>query len=172
MFQAREIIQAMVAAAERQPVKNLPIGCLTLPKKYRESDSYGRWKIGQDNYRAHRLMYVLVNGMIPDTRVVMHKCDNPPCIEMQHLVEGTQADNTRDAQLKGRLAYGERAGRVKLTEAECRVIFKLATEYGTPQRHLARIFCVHHKSIQRLLNGEKWKHLGLVKSSDSSVSPS
>jgi len=69
-----------------------------------KSSGYGRVRVGGKRgqvYRAHRLAYELVNGPIPDGAVVMHACDNPPCINPAHLIVGTQGENIADRDLKG-----------------------------------------------------------------------
>ena len=53
-------------------------------------------------YRAHRLMWEEVNGPIPEGMVLLHICDNPPCIRLDHLRLGTQAENVADMVAKGR----------------------------------------------------------------------
>jgi len=59
---------------------------------------YGR--VG--DLRAHRVMWAIVNGPIPDGLQVLHHCDNPPCVRPDHLFLGTQLDNMRDMIAKGR----------------------------------------------------------------------
>lgn len=51
---------------------------------------------------AHRIAWALMNGPIPAGRVVMHGCDNPPCVNPDHLSLGSQMDNIHDAIAKGR----------------------------------------------------------------------
>lgn len=52
--------------------------------------------------RVHRVMYELHVGPIPDGHLIRHKCDNPPCINPDHLEPGTPADNTNDMMMRGR----------------------------------------------------------------------
>lgn len=72
------------------------------------SKGYGQFRIGERNYRAHRLMAAFAFGNIDDDgsasrgRVVMHACDNPKCCNPKHLRLGTQKDNMIDMDRKGR----------------------------------------------------------------------
>lgn len=68
---------------------------------------YGRFRIGDRLYSAHRIAYVLANGHLPvgigyHGFVVMHACDNPACCNPAHLSIGTNRDNARDMGAKGR----------------------------------------------------------------------
>jgi HNH endonuclease len=52
-------------------------------------------------YGAHRIAYAIENGVTPAGLVVMHECDNKPCVRVSHLRIGTQKQNARDAWARG-----------------------------------------------------------------------
>ena len=86
---------------------------------------------------AHRVSWELNNGSIPDGKIVMHSCDNPPCVNPDHLRLGTQQENQQDMSDKGR------AGGLKLTRAQIEEIktadpvagyqYRLAEKFGVSQ---------------------------------------
>lgn len=71
---------------------------------------YGRvWVKGRGSGRgctinAHHWVWEQINGPVPTGMVVRHRCDNPPCVSIEHLELGTQADNARDRDERGRNA--------------------------------------------------------------------
>lgn len=65
---------------------------------YRNPHGYGMFK----SIATHRLMWILLNGLIPYKGVICHKCDNPPCINPAHIYLGTHQDNMRDIVIRGR----------------------------------------------------------------------
>lgn len=68
----------------------------------RDKDGYGQTVVGGRKQRAHRVAWERIHGPIPAGMKVLHKCDNPPCVNPGHLFLGTQADNVRDCWDKGR----------------------------------------------------------------------
>src|SRR3954467_3950831 len=69
---------------------------------------YGRMNIGGRKFKwilAHRLSWELHFGEIPDGTLVCHRCDNPCCVNPNHLFLGTHMDNCQDKIRKGRARY-------------------------------------------------------------------
>lgn len=66
---------------------------------------YGAFKVNGIQGRAHRYSFFLANGYYPP--VVMHCCDNPPCVNPAHLAAGTQASNMADCVAKGRFVKAQ-----------------------------------------------------------------
>lgn len=65
---------------------------------------YGSFNVAGKRLRSNRAAWLLLRGPIPDGLHVLHRCDNPPCCNPDHLFLGTQLDNIRDAIAKGRMA--------------------------------------------------------------------
>ncbi len=76
------------------------------------TDAFGYGRLiapgGRKNLKAHRVSWELHNGPIPGGMCVLHRCDNPPCSNPDHLFLGTKADNVADMNAKGRSYYALR----------------------------------------------------------------
>lgn len=68
-----------------------------------DQNGYGRVVFMTEKFKAHRVSYEMANGPIPDGLIIRHKCDNPNCVNPNHLEAGTQKDNMQDASKRGRL---------------------------------------------------------------------
>ena len=107
---------------------------------------YGMMTVNRESVGAHRVSWELHKGPIPEGDHVLHRCDNPTCVNPEHLFLGTRADNTIDMILKGR---GKKA---KLTRED--VLAIRADPRGC--KKLARVYGVHPTQITRLRSGEQW----------------
>jgi hypothetical protein len=73
--------------------------------KFRNKYGYGQTRIGGragKNILAHRLSWLRTHGALPDELDVLHKCDVPQCVNVEHLFLGTASDNMLDMWRKGR----------------------------------------------------------------------
>lgn len=76
-------------------------GCIEW-NRGRNNQGYGYIHIGGSQWRAHRVAWTLAHGTIPKGLDVLHKCDNPSCVNPEHLFLGTDKDNHQDKARKGR----------------------------------------------------------------------
>lgn len=114
--------------------------------------------------KAHRLSYILHKGQIPEDKVVMHKCNNPLCVNPDHLESGTRKENQQYMVHCGRLVLpdnkGEKASRSKLTEdAAKEIIDAFATKKKGTGTVLAKKFNVSKSTVYQIWGGSNWKHL-------------
>lgn len=123
----------------------------------RPGHEYGRLSYGGRAWAAHRLAWTLEHGPIPGGMHVLHRCDNPPCVNPAHLFLGTNADNVADREAKGRrhAPRGEAHPRARLTIDQVREI--LATPDERPCV-LGRRYGVDSSAITSIRKGRSWRH--------------
>lgn len=121
------------------------------------SEGYGSISYAGRMRRAHRVSWELHNGPIPQGLLVLHRCDNPPCVRPDHLFLGTVTDNNRDRAVKGRSAdvRGWRSPKAKLTQAHVDEI-RLRRANGESTVSLGTAFGVHHGTISRIAKRQTW----------------
>src|SRR3990167_4107802 len=125
---------------------------------WKYKDNYGRMRCGRNIVKsAHRISWLLNNGAIPKGLHVLHRCDNPPCVNPKHLFLGTALDNARDCVLKNRHAKGSTSGRRKLEESDIYDIRRRYVYWSGGM--LAREYNVSPSLIRRIARREIWKHL-------------
>lgn len=120
---------------------------------------HGRFWILYRRYPAHRFSFLLKHGKIDPKLLVMHECDNPPCVNPNHLFQGTHKDNTHDAMRKHRLAHGERHAMRKLTTEDVVLIRKEFASGRAWQALLARRFGVTDTAISYILKRKTWRRV-------------
>lgn len=109
--------------------------------------------------QAHRLAYEFFVSPIPNGMCVCHHCDNPTCVNPQHLFVGSHVDNRADTVAKNRQARGERNGQAKLTSRQVHAIREQhqAWSHQFGAKALARRYGVHRSTIFDILSGEHWR---------------
>lgn len=118
---------------------------------------YGVFCPNQNKVPAHRYMWELINGPIPDGLWVLHDCDNRLCVRPDHLHLGTRRDNIDEAVERKRTAWGTRSASAKLTETQVREIF-----YSTGKvKDIAQRFGVVQSTVSVIRRGLSWPNLNL-----------
>lgn len=122
------------------------------------ASGYGEFNINHKMYYAHRISYALYVGDIPNDKCVCHSCDNPGCINPDHLWLGTYQDNTNDMISKNRQVHvkGENHGRHKLSEQEIYQIREMI-EQGYSQREIANVFDITIANVSCIKLRKSWR---------------
>lgn len=126
----------------------------------KDSKGYGGITIRTQSFGAHRVAYVLNKGPLTDDgsyhgACVCHSCDNPGCVNPNHLFEGLVLDNARDSAAKDRVLHGVKNNANKLTEDQ---VWRIRSYVGRVQ-DLADEIGVHKATVYRILRGDTWKRL-------------
>ncbi len=127
----------------------------------RGSNQYGRMSYQCKSMSMHRFSWMIHNGSIPNGMLILHHCDNPPCVNPKHLFMGTQQDNMDDMINKGRAIApkGEVQGHSKLNADQVRAIRQLYATGKYLQRELGEMYGVHGHHIGSIVRREWWKHI-------------
>lgn len=121
---------------------------------------YGKaWWNGK-MYQAHRLSWEAYNGEIPDGLCVLHRCDNPKCINPSHLFLGSHKDNNKDMAKKGRHwdCRGSNNPRTNLTEENILEIRSLIQK-GVSPLEISTMYNVNRPVIYEIKSGKNWSHV-------------
>jgi len=125
---------------------------------YIQPNGYGEVSVHSKQMGAHRLSWIIHYGKIPDSFCVCHKCDNPSCVNPNHLFIGTYKDNVHDMMNKNRYscARGEKVGGAKLTESQVR---EIRTRHNCSANKLAKEYGVCKSNIGAIRNYKSWRWL-------------
>lgn len=119
---------------------------------------YGAIRVQRKMISAHRFSWMINKGNIPDKLHVLHKCDNPSCVNPAHLFTGTHTDNMHDMRDKGRLVTkcGQENGNSKLKLSQVEKIRKLYATSKYTLAALGRMFSVSYVTIRHIVRREQW----------------
>ena len=137
-------------------------------------DGYGSFHVGGNNVGAHRFSFETYVGPIHDGLHVLHRCDQPLCVNPKHLFLGSQAANMADMVEKDRQARGDRNGSrlhperrprgeqhvlAKLTASQ---VLEIRAAVGESQRRIAARFGVSKSQVGDIRSGKKWAHMPIA----------
>jgi len=128
----------------------------------KDNDGYGRFSIEANRYRrAHRVIWELYNGPIPEGHVIRHRCPSfrRDCVNPDHLLTGTVAENSADRITDGTSCKGERNGSHILTQLQ---VNRIRAELPTNDKikyceKMSQEFQVSLSAIKRIVYNRSWK---------------
>jgi hypothetical protein len=129
-----------------------------------QSTRYGNIGYKYKNYRPHRFSYMIHNGLdsIPEGMCVCHKCDQPFCVNPDHLFLGTQLENIEDKVKKNRCQHMkcETNGNAKLKNEDVYNIREMYADHLHTQKELGEIFDMSEEMIGLIVRGKYWQEVG------------
>ncbi|MEK4185654.1 HNH endonuclease signature motif containing protein [Paenibacillus sp. FSL L8-0494] len=135
-------------------------GCFVITSHRINGDGYSYFYRNSRHQRVHRFIYEECYGEIPDELVVRHKCDNPSCINPEHLELGTKSENSHDSIDRGRNAFGEKNGMSKITNKEAGMIKKMLS-IGMSTNDIAHKMNVTYHIVYKIKIGQTWTHVNI-----------
>ncbi len=129
----------------------------------RNKAGYGYWYYDNDTEGSHRVVWRLTFGNIPKGLMVLHHCDNPPCVRPDHLFLGTHVDNAYDAIAKDRITSNllvrkPNERRRGLLDQEAQTIQSRYCVGGSvSHRVLASWFGLTPRQVLHIADGKSWR---------------
>lgn len=138
-----------------------PSGCIFWSGGHSQKGYPQLWWQGKMQ-RVSRLVWEWAKGPLSPGMCALHKCDDPGCINLDCLFDGTQIDNIADREAKGRGVIpdnrGERNAGARLTPTDI-VAIRTAAANGATGAALARQFGVGQPAISMIINRKSWRHI-------------
>jgi len=137
-------------------------GCWNWTGRRQHNTWYGQLDVDGSPYGTHRLSWEIHNGPIPEGMSVLHECDNPACVNPNHLFLGTQMDNMIDMWSKNRGGTYDKKGEnhpmAKLHDGDVMVIRDLV-DLGMKQSDVADFLDVSKSLVYQIVHRICWIHI-------------
>lgn len=124
-----------------------------------DKNGYGKFWNG-NHVRSHRVMWEIINGLIPKGFCVLHRCDTPSCCNPIHLFLGTPKDNAHDRAIKNRNCNqnGENNHKSKLTKKDI-ISIRILLAKGMLHQQIGQKYGVHKATISKIKLRTRWAHI-------------
>jgi len=125
---------------------------------------YGQMRMNKKIFLAHRIAWELHRGPIPQGEgyhgiCVCHRCDNPFCVNPDHLFLGTHTDNMQDKANKGRTRPGDKGSKCHLSSLTEEQVLSIRKETGRTYTDIAKDYGVTRTAISSIIRRKQWKHI-------------
>ena len=133
------------------------------------ADGYGELHSEDNEFglrSAHRYSYTIHHGHIPAKLQVLHKCDQPCCINPDHLFLGTQQENIADMDRKGRrkVGVGVRHSKARVNNEQAIAIKQEYSKGLLKQKDIAEKYGIDRSAVSAIVNNRTWKHVKGIES--------
>lgn len=132
-------------------------GCHICTSHAENTHGYPKLSVNNRSHNMHRVLYEEAFGPLPDGMVVRHRCDVRMCINLDHLIPGTCAENNADQAERGRFnpRRGENAGGAKLSPELVKEIMQArGSQYAIAER-----YGINQSQVSRIKSGLRWAHM-------------
>lgn len=127
--------------------------CIESPLR-KDKDGYPRIKHDKRVMSAARLLYYIMYGDIPVGKMLLHTCDNPSCVNPDHLYLGDNVQNMKDKVSRGRVA-GDNHPRAKVTEEQITEMVSMFNNEALTQAAIGKVFGICQSQVSAILNGKR-----------------
>lgn len=128
-------------------------------QRYKDADGYGKWRVNGEKRNVPRLVCELIYGSPKPNEQALHSCDNPPCINPDHLRWGTHRDNNDDKITRQRLA-GQNHPLAKYTDAQIRQLKSDIANGANPVLAYKSLGLTRFQ-FHNIKAGRSWNHIKL-----------
>lgn len=121
------------------------------------SSGYGQFYIDGSMYGAHRVSWIINHGLIPDGKLVLHKCDNRLCVNPDHIYIGNYSNNISDRATRSPHLQGNGNGMTSMFYGGEIWLIKRLCKAGYTRRYVAKMFKCSHSQINKIVHNEfRW----------------
>jgi hypothetical protein len=133
-------------------------GCFDCISHHKEKFGYFSIIRNGKREKLHRYIYRMTKGEIPKDLVIRHKCDNPSCINPEHLELGTILDNVRDRVERNRTAK-QKGTTNPMSRIDEETVIKILFDNNGTQYDIAERYGVSQIHVSQIKRGKRWRHL-------------